>query len=306
MFWTKWFTPKPFNSGYLPEKDGHEVAFAEFGNPNGKPILCFNGGPGGSYKPERARFANLKKYRVIMFDQRGCGRSLPLGETKNNTTQDLLDDASRLLEHLNITQKIIIRGASWGSTLALLWAEQNPEMVEQLLLSQIFLANKEFLNWEFNGARYIYPEFVDELEKESNGKINSYYNNLIQSEDNTKQLHAINRLGWYERICGSLTPKFSEFTEVSEKELASNRIYMYYSANNLFLGNNEIMDNISKLQDIDIIMIHNRLDLICPYKGAYDIKKALPKSKLISVPEFGHIGCKIYKVIKKEFGDILK
>ena len=147
---------------------------------------------------------------------------------------------------------------------------------------------------------------VDELEKESNGKINSYYNNLIQSEDNTKQLHAINRLGWYERICGSLTPKFSEFTEVSEKELASNRIYMYYSANNLFLGNNEIMDNISKLQDIDIIMIHNRLDLICPYKGAYDIKKALPKSKLISVPEFGHIGCKIYKVIKKEFGDILK
>ena len=173
MFWNKWFTPKPFNSGFLPEKDGHEIAFAEFGNPKGKPILCFNGGPGGKFRAERARFANLKKYRVIMFDQRGCGRSLPLGETKNNTTQDLLDDASRLLDHLNVTQKIIIRGASWGSTLALLWAEQHPDKVEKLLLSQIFLANEEFINWEFNGARHIYPDFVDELEKESNGEINA-------------------------------------------------------------------------------------------------------------------------------------
>ncbi len=306
MFWNKWFTPKPFNSGFLSEKDGHKIAFAEFGNPEGKPILCFNGGPGGKYRAERARFANLKKYRVIMFDQRGCGRSLPLGETKNNTTQDLLDDASRLLNHLNIKQKIIIRGASWGSTLALLWAEQNPDKVEKLLLSQIFLANEDFLNWEFNGARYIYPDFVKELEKESNGKINSYYNKLVQSNDINKQLHAINRLGWYERICGSMDPKFSEFTEVDETELASQRVYMHYSANNLFLGHDEIIENINKLKDIDIIMIHNRLDLICPYKGAFDVHQALPKSKLITVPEFGHVGCKLYKTIKKEFGDILK
>lgn len=306
MFWNKWFTPKPFNSGFLPEKDGHEIAFAEFGNSKGKPILCFNGGPGGKFRAERARFANLKKYRVIMFDQRGCGRSLPLGETKNNTTQDLLDDASRLLDHLNVTQKIIIRGASWGSTLALLWAEQHPDKVEKLLLSQIFLANEEFINWEFNGARHIYPDFVDELEKESNGEINVYYNKLVQSDDVQKQLHAINRLGWYERICGSMSPQFSEFAEVDEMELASQRIYMHYSANNLFLGHNEIIDNIDKIKDIEIIMVHNRLDLICPFKGAYDVYKAHPKAKLVTVPEFGHIGRDIYKVIKKEFGAILK
>lgn len=306
MFWHKWFVPKAFNSGFLPEKDGHLVAFAEFGNPKGVPILVFNGGPGGSFKPKRARFANLRKYRVIMFDQRGCGRSLPLGKTQNNTTQDLLDDASRLLEYLKIKQKIIIRGASWGSTLALLWAEQNPQKVSKLLLSQIFLANKEFLDWEFDGAGYIYPEFVEELKKESKGKINSYYNKLIQSNNINYQLKSINRLGWYERICGSMEPKFSEFDCISDEELASHRIYMHYSANNLFLGNNEILDNIDKIKNIEVIMVHNRLDLICPFKGAYDIKKSLPNSKLIAVPEFGHVGNLIHKIIKKEFGAILK
>ena len=306
MFWHKWFTPKPFNSGYLAQKDGHQIAFAEFGNPKGKPVLFFNGGPGGSFKPKRAQIANLRKYRVIMFDQRGCGRSLPLGKTENNTTQALLDDTTRLVNHLKIKDKIILRGASWGSTLALLWAEQNPQKVDKLLLSQVFLANKEFLDWEFEGAKYIYPEFVAEMEKESKGKTNSYYNKLIQSNDTDKQLHAINRLGWFERICGSMNPKFSEFSEVNELELASQRIYMHYSANNLFLGKNEIMDNISKLKDIETIIIHNRLDLICPFKGAYDIHKSLPKSRLIAVPEFGHVGKILNKTMEKEFGAILK
>ena len=131
MFWDKWFEPKPFNSGFLPEKDGHKVYFAEFGNPNGKPVLVFNGGPGGSFHPYRAKYANLRKYRVIMFDQRGCGRSEPSGKVGNNTTQDLLNDTTRLVNHLKINQKIILWGASWGSTLALLWAEQNPEKNRQ-------------------------------------------------------------------------------------------------------------------------------------------------------------------------------
>ncbi|MBE6453456.1 MAG: alpha/beta fold hydrolase [Alphaproteobacteria bacterium] len=306
MFWHKWFIPKPFNSGFLAEKDGHRVAFAEFGNPKGIPVLFFNGGPGGKYKPERAKIANLRKYRVIMFDQRGCGRSLPLGKTEYNTTQDLLNDTTRLVKHLKIKQKIILRGASWGSTLALLWAEQNPDKVSKILLSQVFLANNEFRNWEFNGTQLIYPEFVDALNKESKGKINTYYNKLIQSVNTKNQLHAINRLGWFERICGSMTPKFSELTEINDAELASHRIYMHYAANNLFLENNDILDNIHKIKNIETVIIHNRLDLVCPFKGAYDIHKLLPNSHLISVPEFGHVGKKLHNTIQNIFGDILK
>ncbi len=306
MFWDKWFEPKPFNEGFLPEKDGHLVAFAEFGNKNGKPILVFNGGPGGKFKPKRAKFANLKKYRVIMFDQRGCGRSLPLGKTEKNTTQDLVDDATRLLNYLNVKEKIILRGGSWGSTLALLWAEKNPDKVEKMLLSQVFLVNEEFVKWEFDGTKNIYPEFVEEMKTESKGKIAAYYNKLVQSKSLKNQLTAINKLGWYERICGSMTPEFAEFDGVDDAELASHRIYMHYAANNMFLGNNKILDNVKKIRNIEAVIIHNRLDLVCPFKGAYDLHKMLANSQLIAVPEFGHVGKLINKTMNKVFGNILK
>lgn len=306
MFWSRWFEPKAFNEGFLPEKDGHLVAFAEFGNKNGKPILVFNGGPGGRFKPRRAKFANLKKYRVIMFDQRGCGRSLPLGKTEKNSTEDLVDDASRLINYLKINEKIILRGASWGSTLALLWAEKNPDKVEKMLLSQVFLANKEFVDWEFEGTKNIYPEFVEELKKESKGKIAPYFNELIKSKSLKNQLKAINMLGWYERICGSMKPEFAKFESVDEGELASQRIYMHYAANKMFLGNDKILNNLKKIKDVEAVMIHNRLDLICPFKGAYDVHKMMPKSKLIVVPEFGHVGKLLHKTIDKVFGKILR
>ena len=306
MFWDKWFEPKPFNEGFLPEKDGHLVAFAEFGNKNGKPILVFNGGPGGKFKPKRAKFANRKKYRVIMFDQRGCGRSLPLGKTEKNTTQDLVDDATKLLNYLNIKEKIILRGGSWGSTLALLWAEKNPDRVEKMLLSQVFLANEEFVKWEFDGTKNIYPEFVEEMKTESKGKIAAYYNKLVQSKSLKNQLTAINKLGWYERICGTMAPEFAKFDCIDDAELASHRIYMHYAANNMFLGDNKILDNIKKIKNIETIIIHNRLDLVCPFKGAYDLHKMLANSQLIAVPEFGHVGKLINKTMNKVFGNILK
>ena len=306
MFWDKWFEPKPYKSGYLPEKDGHQVYFEAFGNPQGKPVLLFHGGPGGSCRRYRAKYANLKKYQVIMFDQRGCGKSLPLGKIENNTTQDLLDDAVRLLNFLKINKKVILWGASWGSTLALLWAEQNPEKTDKLLLSQIFLANDDFHQWEIEGIRYIYPDFMEELEKISKGDIVNYFNRLIQSNDKQKQLKAANTYGWFERVCGSFAPQFADFKELSEKELASHRIYMHYAAHNLFLKENDILKNINKINRVEALLIHNRLDLICPYKGAYDLHKALPKSRLITVPDFGHVSKKLGKTIKKEIKAVLR
>lgn len=306
MFWQKWLTPKPFNEGWLPDENGHRVYFAEFGNCKGMPVLFFHGGPGGSCKAKYAKTVNLRKYRAIMFDQRGCGQSQPLGKLEHNTTKDLLDDVDRLLNHLNIQGKIILRGASWGSTLALLWAERHPQRVEKLLLSQVFLANQDFHNWEFGGSGYLYPEFVSYIQEESTGKTISYYNKLIQSDNLQDQLTAANHYGWFERVCGSMEPSFGTFTELSEKELASQRIYMHYAANNFFLNANDILDNIHKIKEIEACIVHNRLDLIAPLKGAWDIHKALPNSKLIIVPDFGHVSAKLYKTIKKEYAKTLK
>ena len=134
----------------------------------------------------------------------------------------------------------------------------------------------------------------------------NYFNTLIQSNDKQKQLKAANTYGWFERICGSFEPKFNDQQELSEKEYASHKIYMHYAAHNLFLKENDILENIKKINRVEAILIHNRLDLICPYKGAYDLHKALPKSRLITVPDFGHISKKLHKTIKKEIKNILR
>ncbi len=305
MCFAKWFTPKPFNSGYLPEVNGHLVYYAEYGNSQGIPILVFHGGPGGSAKAKHAKLFDLKKYRIVMFDQRGCGQSLPLGKIENNTTADLLDDASRLLEYLKINQKVILRGASWGSTLALLWAERHPERVEKMLLSQIFLANDEAIRWEMEDSAYFFPEFVEYLNHSSQDNIAAYYNQLIQSDDISKQLDAVNHYGCFERICSSMSPQFTALKELSAEELASNRIYMHYAAHKFFLKSDTILDNINKIKDIPTIIVHNRIDMVCPYKGAYDLHKALNNSQLIISPEFGHFSKMLYRALNKAFKEIL-
>lgn len=303
MGWlSKWFEPKPYNCGYLPPKDGHEVFFMEFGNPQGLPVIVFHGGPGGRCSPKHAAIFNLKRYRVILFDQRGCKRSLPLGELKNNTTQALLEDTTRLLNHLKIKDKVILRGGSWGSTLALLWAIQNPQRVERLLLSQIFLADKEALRWENSEAAWFYPEFVEQLKNKSQGfDIPEYFDKLISSGEAEKQLEAANTYGFWERVRSSLNPRWNSAEELSDCELAEQRIYIRYAARKFWLEDEEILDNLSKIKDIPTVIVHNRLDFVCPLKGAYEVHKALPRSRLVVVPDSGHVSPLLYKTIKREF-----
>ena len=130
QWWLKWREPKPFNEGYLPEADGHRIYFAEYGKKGGKPVLLTHGGPGGQTHAGHAAVFDLKKYRVIMFDQRGCGKSLPAGKLENNTMEDTLWDMKRLYEHLQLKEKVILRGASWGSTVMLCFAEKYPELLQ--------------------------------------------------------------------------------------------------------------------------------------------------------------------------------
>lgn len=306
-WWHNLWEIKPFNAGYLPEKDGHQVFYMEIGNPKGKPILMFHGGPGGHCSTHYAKAFNLKKYRVIGFDQRGCGKSWPQGEIKNNSSKDLLDDATRLLDYLKINEKVILRGGSWGSTLALLWAEKHPYRVDKLLLSQIFLANKNDRRWDEKEAGLFYPEFEDFMRKKAqNQSLATYYAELINSDNPDKQLEAINTYGQWEMVRNQLQPQWGAATTVDEEVLHELRIYINYAARNFDLGENDIIDNIDKITHIPTIIVHNRLDFSCPIKGAYDLYRAMKNAKLIIVPERGHFGKKLSKVRDKSFAEFIK
>jgi proline iminopeptidase len=301
MWWNRWWQAKAFHEDFLPEENGHRVWFAEFGNPQGRPILLLHGGPGGCCRAGKARYVDLRRYRLIMFDQRGCGKSRPTGKPENNTTADLLHDMDRLLNHLNIHEKVILWGGSWGSTLALLWAEKYPERVDKLLLSQIFLADKTARAWEFDGAGHLFPEFVEKLQAESKGDIVRYYNGLIQSDDVDLQLKATNQYGWFERVCGSLEPHFGTFEALDDAELASQRIYMNYAAHHFYMpSDDEILQHADKIAEIDALIVHNRGDCICPVVGAYRLAQKLKNVRLVIVPEFGHVGKKLSQTIQKE------
>ena len=289
--WRKIWAPKIFNQGYLPEFDGHQIYFVEMGNPNGVPVLVFHGGPGGGMNLRYALPFDRKKHRVILFDQRGCGKSLPLGEMKNNNTEALIDDAVRLLDYLNIDGKIILRGASWGSTLALLFAEKYPERVEKILVSQIYLAD----------------EIGQKIEKEvKNGEpVLEYYADLINSDDVMKQVKAANLAGSYERCLGAVNPKLG-YKELSPEDLAEIRISLTYLSKRYFLAENQIAKNVQKIAHIPMLMIHNRLDMVCPILSAYNLHKKLPKSKFVIVPGRGHFGPRLNEVIYQEIKAYLK
>ena len=302
-----WFTPKIFNQGYLPEKDGHQVFFMEAGNPKGKPVLIFHGGPGGSAKLRHAAAFDRKKYRIIMFDQRGGGQSLPNGEIKHNSTTETLGDALRLLDFLQISGKIIVRGGSWGSTLALLFAQKYPERVEALLLSQIFLADNMATTWINEISGWFYPDIVEDLQKGvRNGEsLPAAYNEMINSSDLAAQVRAAAMYGNYERVLGQLKPVLPQ-GEVTQKDVDSTKIYLHYVAENFMLKPEQIMNATDKISHLPTLIVHNRLDMVCPLIGAWRLHKAMPKSKLVIVPEKGHSAPLLHKTIEKEIKLFLK
>lgn len=300
--WNKLVEPKPINCGYLPVADGHEVYFMEYGNKYGKPIFLTHGGPGGACKAKHAACFDLKKYRVIMMDQRGCGKSLPLGCLKNNTMEDLIWDIKRLYDFLQIKEKIILRGGSWGSTVMLCFAERYPELVDKMILTQIFLADEENDKWFNEQSALFYPDFMEDMRKgvASWKSLPEYYEGLLNSDDKNKQLKAVNMYGWYERVLGNLNPSWGTTEELREQEFSDMRIYLNYASRAYTLKSNQIMRNVKKIAHIPTLIVHNRLDMVCPLKGAYDLSKKMKNVKLVIVPEKGHIGDLLYKTIKKE------
>ena len=292
------FNKKVFNSGYLPIVEGHKVFFQEIGTPNGEIVLHFHGGPGGRSSIRQAKNYNLKKQRIILFDQRGTGLSTAEDIINLNDTKRLIKDAKRLLEHLGINQKISVGGGSWGTTLALLFAIKYPELIENIYLYSVFLARRSDMEWMLKHSGLFYPDMLEEIQRQSEGENPyTYYAKLIFSDDLGSIQRAIKYMVHYEYIMGKTSPKFEE-PRIDNEIINSSRIYLYYAANRYFLEENEILKNISQIKDKKTIIVHNRLDMCCPLQGAWDLYRSLDNATIDIVPDIGHVGKKLKKAFR--------
>ena len=295
------FNNKVFDKGWLPPHEGHEIYYQQMGNPQGEIVLNFHGGPGGSCKESHGQYFNLKKQRVIMFDQRGCKRSKAEDIIALNDTKRLIIDAKRLLDHLNIKEPIIVSGSSWGSTLALLFAERYPEQTKALALSAIFLARREDMEWMLKDSGLFYPDLLEEIRRQSEGE-NPYthYAKLIFSEDLSAIQTAIKYMSNYERLLGRQDAKFED-VRIDNEVINSARISLYYAANRYFLEDNEILKNIDKIKDIPTFIVHNRLDMCCPLKGAWDLYRSLNNAQIEIIADIGHGGKKLKRAFRRHY-----
>ena len=298
--------PKPFAEGFLPPENGHSVYYVQYGNPQGEPVLSFHGGPGGSSRPKYAKLFDLSKYRFIQFDQRGCGQSKFSDLFECNNTQALLSDAKRLLKHLNIEEQVIVHGVSWGSTMALLFAENNPQKVKKIVVSSVFLARPADADWVRRDSERFYPDLWDEMRRHTKHReVYDGYYRLLLSPRIKDNLLALSYLGSYEHKLGEINPQFTALTELDEAFLQMSRVYFYYDKNNFFIAPNQILKNAGKIKNIPTLILHNRMDFCCPVKQAWDLHKALPKSKLTIVAGYGHSTQKLLAEVKKQLKHFL-
>ena len=284
----------PYRSFRLPVSDLHTLHVEESGNPDGAPVLFLHGGPGAGISPIHRRFFDPAFWRVVLFDQRGSGRSEPLGELTENTTWDLVADAERIRVHLGIP-KWLVFGGSWGSTLALAYAETHPERVAGLILRGIFLGRKAEIDWTFvDGMRRIEPEgwnaFVEPLTPRERGSIvRAYYRRLTSANPAMRREAA---LAWnrYETHASRLVPVDEPVAEEDvPKEIALARIEALYFLNGCFLkSDDQLLRDAERLRRIPGVIVQGRYDLVCPIQSAWDLHRAWPEAQLVVVQTAGH------------------
>ncbi|MDA9093870.1 prolyl aminopeptidase [Methylophilaceae bacterium] len=284
----------PYKESLIIGDDTHEIFIEESGNPDGQPILFLHGGPGGGTGSKQRRFFDPSHYRIILFDQRGCGKSKPLGETKKNTTDNLVNDIELIRKELNIKAWILF-GGSWGSTLALAYAIKHPELVQGLILRGVFLSRKHELDWFLKDVDIFFPELHHNLLKHipntSKKNLLEKYTELVFSNDKDCAYKAAISWNQFEGSILKLLPPAisSETIEIdNEFELARAKVQIHYINNNCFVDGEDILEKSKILKDIPITIIQGRYDMVCPPKTAYELHQAIPQSKLIIIPDAGH------------------
>ena len=282
----------PFDISYLKVDEVHTLYLEQCGNPNGVPIVFLHGGPGAGVSNIYRRFFDPSKYRIIMFDQRGSGKSTPYACIDNNTSQLLVEDIKKILNHLSI-ESTIFYGGSWGSTLALLFAQAYPSMVKSLVLRGIFLCRKNDIKWFYqSGANQIYADswqiFIDGIPKNEQGNILQAFHKRIHGQDK-KLSHEYSKkwAEWEGRSSSLLTSKDIE-NQFSKCSVSLSKIETHYFINDCFIEENQILNDIEKIQNIPCEIIHGRYDIVCPFIQAYDLQKVYPKANLNIIADSGH------------------
>ncbi|MES9863151.1 MAG: prolyl aminopeptidase [Candidatus Thiodiazotropha sp. LLP2] len=285
---------EPYKTDRLSVDNQHQLYIEQVGNPSGIPALFLHGGPGAGCEPYHRRFFNPDLFRVVLFDQRGSGRSTPHASLENNTTWDLVEDIERIREELGI-ERWLLFGGSWGSTLALAYAQAHPERVAGMVLRGIFLCRDKEIEWFYqNGASWVFPDYWADFiapipQHERDNLLHAYYRRLI-GEDEISRMSVAKSWSVWEGRTASLRPNRSVvgFFSTPHTALSLARIEAHYFVNHAFLRPNQLLIDVPKLEGIAGTIVQGRYDLICPMQSAWELHRAWSGSELVTVPDAGH------------------
>jgi len=284
---------EPFSAGWLPTGGLHEIYYEECGAPNGKPVVVLHGGPGGAINTTMRRFFDPTRWRSVLFDQRGCGKSRPNASLQENTTWTLVEDIERLRKRLGI-QKWSVFGGSWGSTLALAYAQAHPDRVMGCVLRGVFLGRPDEVDWFLHGLAAIFPDahanFVSFLPAEERGEILDSYLKRLTDPDPSVHLPAARAWSIYEGSCSTLLPSPETVSSFAQDRTALGlaRIEAYYFAHGLFLPPGGLLGAMGRIGHIPAEIVQGRYDMICPARTAFELAAAWPSARLSIVPDAGH------------------
>jgi proline iminopeptidase len=285
---------EPNQTGWLDVGDGHQVYYEESGNPRGKPVVFLHGGPGGGCTPKMRQFFDAERYRIVLFDQRGSGKSRPHAGLEANTTWDLVRDIEKLRERFSI-ERWQVFGGSWGSTLALAYAQSHPERVTELVLRGIFLLRTKEIDWFYqHGASEMFPElwqgFLEPIPEEERGEMLHAYHRRLTSDDAEVRLRAAKAWSLWEGSTSMLIPsdQIAKVFGEDDMALAMARIECHYFVNGGFMRDNQLLDDVNRIRHIPAVIVQGRYDVICPAVSAWELSRAWPEAELHMVPDAGH------------------
>lgn len=284
---------EPYEHGTLRLDGHHAMYWEQCGNPQGMPVLFLHGGPGAGASPVHRRFFDPKHYRIVIFDQRGAGRSTPLGTLEGNTTPNLVGDIEALRQHLGV-EKWLLFGGSWGSTLALAYGQAHPDRCLGFILRGVFLGRREEMAWFLHGLRTLYPEpwrafseFLPEAERPD--LLNSYYCRLTDP-DPAVHMPAARAWSIYEGSCSTLLPSPETVAAFSDERVALGlaRIEAHYFVNECFLDDGGLLGGVDRIRDLSAIIVQGRYDVVCPIVTADELARVWPGAEYVVVPDAGH------------------
>lgn len=293
----KTFYPEisPYHTFFLETGSKHSVYVELSGNPDGIPVIFLHGGPCSGTKLNHRRFFNPERYHIILFDQRGCGQSLPFGELEDNTTEDLINDMERIRQQLGIDRWLVF-GGSWGAALALLYAQKHKDPVAGMIIRGVFLARQMDLDWfAKDGANRIYPEQWQRLddsipEQQRENLLQGIYQ-VLWGEDEVARLRAAREwTAWNGQVAlGNNYQPEAQNGHTTEKIIKQVHMEVHYARNHYFIEENQILENCGGLSGVPAIIIHGRNDLVCPIEAGMKLHQALPDAEYIILPNAGHV-----------------